>query len=451
MARREPDAARSVARVSRSFFILICLVSWIFADKNTQFRGKTLIDCKIFCNLLGLLVETRRLVICNSSTAADEIAPSSDHASYQGCGFSLWEFGRKVVSLGQKQSCNFFMGQDSDIKKGCAAESRDELLNDIRTILVQAKVQVARQVNSELLSAYWQVGRHIVEYEQRGKTRADYGTSMLKNLSEKLVAEFGNSFNLTNLKLIRLLYLRFPKGDALRHQLNWTHYRELLKVKEDAAMKFYLDECVACGWSTRQLQRQINTLYYERLLASRDKTPVIAEANSRKAEETVSAKEIIRDPYILEFLGIPQGEHFLESNLEQMLITRLQHFLLELGRGFTFVARQKRISFDNKHFFIDLVFYNILTRSYVLIDLKTGELTHQDIGQMQMYVNYYTRELMNPGDNPPIGIVLCAEKNDTIVRYTLPEGQNQIYASQYITYMPSEEELKKLLEQNNEF
>ena len=274
---------------------------------------------------------------------------------------------------------------------------------------------------------------------------------MLKNLSEKLVAEFGNSFNLTNLKLIRLLYLRFPKGDALRHQLNWTHYRELLKVKEDAAMKFYLDECVACGWSTRQLQRQINTLYYERLLASRDKTPVIAEANSRKAEETVSAKEIIRDPYILEFLGIPQGEHFLESNLEQMLITRLQHFLLELGRGFTFVARQKRISFDNKHFFIDLVFYNILTRSYVLIDLKTGELTHQDIGQMQMYVNYYTRELMNPGDNPPIGIVLCAEKNDTIVRYTLPEGQNQIYASQYITYMPSEEELKKLLEQNNEF
>ena len=274
---------------------------------------------------------------------------------------------------------------------------------------------------------------------------------MLKNLSEKLVAEFGNSFNLTNLKLIRLLYLRFPKGDALRHLLNWTHYRELLKVKEDAAMKFYLDECVACGWSTRQLQRQINTLYYERLLASRDKTPVIAEANSRKAEETVSAKEIIRDPYILEFLGIPQGEHFLESNLEQMLITRLQHFLLELGRGFTFVARQKRISFDNKHFFIDLVFYNILTRSYVLIDLKTGELTHQDIGQMQMYVNYYTRELMNPGDNPPIGIVLCAEKNDTIVRYTLPEGQNQIYASQYITYMPSEEELKKLLEQNNEF
>ena len=290
-----------------------------------------------------------------------------------------------------------------------------------------------------------------MEYEQRGKTRADYGTSMLKNLSEKLVAEFGNSFNLTNLKLIRLLYLRFPKGDALRHLLNWTHYRELLKVKEDAAMKFYLDECVACGWSTRQLQRQINTLYYERLLASRDKTPVIAEANSRKAEETVSAKEIIRDPYILEFLGIPQGEHFLESNLEQMLITRLQHFLLELGRGFTFVARQKRISFDNKHFFIDLVFYNILTRSYVLIDLKTGELTHQDIGQMQMYVNYYTRELMNPGDNPPIGIVLCAEKNDTIVRYTLPEGQNQIYASQYITYMPSEEELKKLLEQNNEF
>ena len=337
-------------------------------------------------------------------------------------------------------ACAESVGTNNELAKG-----QEALLSVIRDTLEQAKTQIARQVNNTLLAAYWQVGRHIVEYEQNGNARAGYGTGMLKKLSEKLVTEFGNSFNLTNLKLIRLLYLRFPKSDALRHQLNWTHYRELLKVKDNAAMKFYLDECVACNWSTRQLQRQIHTLYYERLLASRDKATVIAEANTPKPEETFNPKEIIRDPYILEFLGIEQGEHFLESDLEQMLITRLQHFLLELGRGFTFVARQKRISFDNKHFYIDLVFYNILTRSYVLIDLKTGELTHQDIGQMQMYVNYYTRELMNPGDNPPIGIVLCAEKNDTIIRYTLPEGQSQIFASQYITYMPSEEELRNLL------
>ena len=274
------------------------------------------------------------------------------------------------------------MRAKSDGTNNELAKGQEALLSIIRDTLEQAKAQVTRQVNNTLLAAYWQVGRHIVEYEQNGNARADYGTGMLKKLSEKLVAEFGNGFNLTNLKLIRLLYLRFPKSDALRHQLNWTHYRELLKVKDDAAMNFYLDECVACNWSTRQLQRQIHTLYYERLLASQDKATVIAEANTPKPEETFNPKEIIRDPYILEFLGIEQGEHFLESDLEQM------------------------------------------------------------------YVNYYTRELMNPGDNPPIGIVLCAEKNDTIVRYTLPEGQSQIFASQYITYMPSEDELRNLLYQS---
>ena len=340
-------------------------------------------------------------------------------------------------------ACAESVGTNNELAKG-----QEALLSVIRDTLEQAKAQVTRQVNNTLLAAYWQVGRHIVEYEQKGNARAGYGTGMLKNLSEKLVAEFGNSFNLTNLQLMRLFYARFPNYDTVCHKLTWSHYRMILKVADQETAVFYMEECEKCNWSVRQLQRQIHTLYYERLLASRDKATVIAEANTPKPEEVFNPKEIIRDPYILEFLGIEQGEHFLESDLEQMLITRLQHFLLELGRGFTFVARQKRISFDNKHFYIDLVFYNILTRSYVLIDLKTGELTHQDIGQMQMYVNYYTRELMNPGDNPPIGIVLCAEKNDTIVRYTLPEGQSQIFASQYITYMPSEEELRNLLYQS---
>lgn len=185
-------------------------------------------------------------------------------------------------------------------------------------------------------------------------------------------------------------------------------------------------------------------MYYERMIASRDKETVRAEI-SKSVPKTLQPREIIHDPFILEFLGIKQGEHFLEGDLEQMLITKLQHFLLELGRGYSFVARQKRITLDGKHFYIDLVFYNILARCYVLIDLKIDELTHQDLGQMQMYVNYFTRELMNPGDNPPIGIVLCAEKNDAVVRYTLPEGQSQIYAAKYMTYMPTQEELKKLL------
>ena len=228
--------------------------------------------------------------------------------------------------------------------------------------------------------------------------------------------------------------------------MSWSHCRTLLKVSGDAARDFYLHECVKENWSVRQLDRQINTLFYDRLLASRDKKAVKEEI-SRTEPGRVEPKEIIRDPYILEFLVIPQGEHFLETDLEQLLISRLQRLMLELGKGFAFVARQKRISFDDKHFYIDLVFYNYLARCFVLIDLKSGELTHQDLGQMQMYVNYYTRELMNPGDNPPVGIVLCAEKNDAVVRYTLPEDEKQVFAAQYMTYLPTQEELQTLLQE----
>lgn len=323
--------------------------------------------------------------------------------------------------------------------------NQEELLKEVRHVLDEARRQIARNVNSNMVKAYWQVGQFIVEFEQKGEQRAEYGQAVLKELSKKLTADYGDGFTTTNLKYMRRFYLLFPMSHALRDQLTWTHYRTLLKVENEKARNYYMEECVCENWSTRQLERQINTMYYERLLASHDKEAVRNEIH-RSEHQPLEPKEIIHDPLILEFLGIPQGEHFLENDLEQMLINKLQMFLLELGKGFSFVARQKRISFDNQHFYIDLVFYNYLARCFVLIDLKIDCLTHQDLGQMQMYVNYYTRELMNPGDNPPIGIVLCAEKNDAIVKYTLAEGQKQIFASQYMTYMPTEEELKALIE-----
>lgn len=320
----------------------------------------------------------------------------------------------------------------------------NSLFEQIKNVLDEAHRQVARSVNTTIVKAYWQVGKYIVEYEQQGKGRAEYGKGVIKNLSTRLMKEYGSGFTATNLKIMRQFYLYYPKGHALRDQLSWTHWRALLTVQDETARNYYLQECVAGNWSTRQLERQINTMYYERMLASRDKDAVRAEIE-QTAPKTLQPREIIHDPFILEFLGIRQGEHFLEGDLEQMLISKLQHFLLELGRGYSFVARQKRISFGDKHFYIDLVFYNIPARCYVLIDLKIDELTHQDLGQMQMYVNYYTRKLMNPGDNPPVGIVLCAEKNDAVVRYTLPEGENQIFAAKYMTYLPTQEEIRQLL------
>lgn len=320
----------------------------------------------------------------------------------------------------------------------------NNLYEVVRDILQNARQTIAHSVNSTLVRAYWQVGRHIVEYEQGGAEHAQYGQSTLKQLSAKLTAEFGSGFTVTNLMYMRQFYTCFPIYHTACDKLSWSHCRTLLKVQDSDIRKWYLQECISENWTVRQLDRQINTLFYERMLASRDKKTVQQEIKT-SAPASLQPREIIRDPYVLDFLGIPQGEHFLEGDLEQLLISKLQHFLLELGKGYSFVARQKRISFDNKHFFIDLVFYNYLARCFVLIDLKTDELTHQDIGQMQMYVNYYTRELMNPGDNPPVGILLCADKNDAVVRYTLPEGENQIFAAKYTTYLPTKEELVRML------
>lgn len=258
-----------------------------------------------------------------------------------------------------------------------------------------------------------------------------------------MTKDFGKGFTTTNLKYMRQFYLTFPNGHALCDQLSWSHYRLLMRVENEMARSFYLDECVKSRWSTRQLERQINTFFYERLLSSRDKAGVASEI--RKLEPGRTPEDVIRDPYVLEFLGISPNADFYESDLENALITHLQKFLLELGRGFSFVARQKRFTVDGRHFRIDLVFYNYILKCFVLIDLKVGDLTHQDLGQMQMYVHYYERELMNDGDNPPIGIVLCASKSESLVKYTLPENEKQIFASRYKLYLPSEEELLREL------
>ena len=320
--------------------------------------------------------------------------------------------------------------------------TNQETYTAVRNYVIAAQNQIYTSVNSAMVNAYWNIGKQI--YEACGENdRAAYGKQLLRYLSEKLTEEFGKGFNERNLRNMRQFYLTFPIRNSLRSELSWTHYRSLMKIKDDAARDFYLEEAAKSGWSSRQLDRQIKSFYYQRILASKDKNSVSAEIDT--LEPKLEYEKIIKDPYVLEFLDLPANEHFYESELEQALIDHLQKFLLELGRGYSFVARQKHFNVDGRHFYIDLVFYNYILKCFVLIDLKIGDLTHQDIGQMQMYVNYYTRQMMNEGDNPPIGIVLCADKSDTLVEYTLPEDNRQIFAAKYLPYMPTKEELKREL------
>lgn len=321
------------------------------------------------------------------------------------------------------------------------------IFEEVRKILQEARNKVYKATNNTMVEAYWNIGRIIVE-KQSGNEKAEYGTALLKNLSKEMTKEFGKGFTVANLKNMRQFYLTFPKSYALRSELSWTHYRLLMRVENENARNFYIEETIKSNWSTRQLERQITTLFYERILSSKNKEKVSQEIYKLEPKKN-RPEDIIKDPYVLEFLGLPENIDFLEKNLEQSLINHLQKFLLELGRGFSFVARQKRITFDGRHFYIDLVFYNYILKCFVLIDLKLGDLTHQDLGQMQMYVHYFQEEMMNEGDNPPIGIVLCADKSDSIVKYTLPKGEKQIFASKYMLYLPSEEEL--LLELRKEY
>ena len=318
-----------------------------------------------------------------------------------------------------------------------------QFYDQIKRILSEARNKVYQTANFAMVEAYWNIGKSIVE-QQGGEEKAEYGVRLIAELSKQMSTDFGKGFTVANLKNMRQFYLTFPKSYALRSELSWTHYRLLMRVENKNARRFYIEEAIKSNWSTRQLERQINSFFYERLLSSQNKEKVSEEI--QKLESAKVPEDIIRDPYVLEFLGLNPKDDFYESDLEEALITHLQKFLLELGRGFSFVARQKRITFDGRHFRIDLVFYNYILKCFVLIDLKIGDLTHQDLGQMQMYVHYYERELMNKGDNPPIGIVLCADKSESIVKYTLPENETQIFASKYKLYLPSEEELSQELQ-----
>jgi len=321
----------------------------------------------------------------------------------------------------------------------------DDLYQNISDILASARNKAYSAANSAMVEAYWQIGRCIVEYEQNGQTRAEYGKSVVKELSRRLTHNFGKGFTTTNLKYMRQFYLAFPKGHAVSDQLSWTHYRMLMKISNETARAFYLEECAKANWSTRQLERQINSFFYERILSSRDQEAVSSEVFEKEPSKT--PKDFIKDPYVLEFLGVPQPPDLYEKQLENALIGELQRFLLELGRGFAFVARQKHIDMDGDHFYIDLVFYNYLLKCFVLIDLKTDKLTHQDIGQMDSYIRMYDDLQKSEDDNPTIGIILCTEKNETIAKYSVLNDNRNIYAAKYMTTLPTAEELQAYIEQ----
>lgn len=320
------------------------------------------------------------------------------------------------------------------------------LLGNLGELIRDARQKVLRAVDTVQVQTCWQIGRHIVEFEQEGARRAEYGKQLLSKLAKSLTEEFGKGFDASNLRYMRLFYQAFPIRDALRHELSWTHYRRLLRVDNKLARHWYMNESALQNWSSRALERQINTLYYERLLTSRDRPAVEHEAATTIQNMKAHPRDFIRDPVILEFLGMPNAGLTQETNLEQALINQLQAFLLELGKGFAFIARQQRISTDSKDFYIDLVFYNYLLKCFVIFDLKRGELTHQDVGQMDMYVRMYDDLKRGPEDGPTVGIILCAQKDESVVRYSVLEGNEQLFASKYKLVLPSEEELRAELD-----
>jgi predicted nuclease of restriction endonuclease-like (RecB) superfamily len=317
----------------------------------------------------------------------------------------------------------------------------NQVYQDIRNILESARQKAYSAVNTAMVEAYWAVGKMIAE----ASSSSSYGDNLIKYLSEKLTDEFGKGFDSSNLKRMRQFHLLFPKSGALRHQLSWTHYRLLMRVEKEDIRDFYIEECIENNWSTRQLERQINSFYYERILSTQDQYKAEVKNEINTLEPGLEPSDLIKDPYVLEFLALPDNHRFSERELEVGLIDNLQDFLLELGKGFSFVGRQKRITIDGDHFYIDLVFYNYLLKCFVLIDLKIGKLTHQDIGQMDFYVRYYEKELKTEGDNPTIGIILCSDKNEAMVKYSVLEENKNLFASKYKLYMPTEEELKREL------
>lgn len=320
-----------------------------------------------------------------------------------------------------------------------------ELLTAIRVVLNQTRTQLQQTINHTMVKTYWEVGRLIVEHEQRGEKHATYGQYQLKQLSEQLQSEFGKGFNERNLRRMRAFYQAYPIWTAVRPELSWTHYRILLHIENPKAREWYLQESIEQNWSARALERQIDKLYYERLLTSQIKKPVIEEAEKHTNALKNNAKDYLRDPYILDFLNLPY-QPIVETDLEQALISNLQHFLLELGKGFAFVERQQRIATDDQDFYIDLVFYNFKLKCFLLVDLKIGKLTHQDVGQMDTYVRIYDQHRKSSDDNPTIGLILCSEKSTTIAKYSVLADSKQLFASKYLRYLPTEEELRIELE-----
>jgi len=323
------------------------------------------------------------------------------------------------------------------------------LASQIAEIVQQARSQVRQSVNQAMVASYWEIGRLIVEHEQQGRERAAYGQRQLAELSIRFTDLFGKGFDISNLRNMRRFYQVFPIRDAVRLELGWTHYRTLLRVENPAAREWYLREAISQNWSSRALERQIGVLYYERLLSSKGKALVQAEAAQYTESLAETRKDFLRDPYVLDFLNLDTGR-FLEGDLEQAIMDNLQNFLLELGKGFAFVARQQRVSFADEDFYLDLVFYNYKLKCFLLVDLKLGRLTHQDMGQMDTYVRLYDEQIKGADDNPTIGLVLCSEKSEAVVRYSVLAEQQQLFAAKYLPYLPSEAELKHELERERE-
>lgn len=320
---------------------------------------------------------------------------------------------------------------------------RKKLINEVKSIIAQARENAVRSVDFQRALMYWHIGRIIFEEEQKGKKRAGYGEFLIKNLSTELEPEYGSGFSVRQLELCRQFYYIFPIANTLYSQLSWSQYKLLIRIEDSDKREYYIAEAIKNNWTVRQLERQINSRLYERLLLSSDKKSVLAVARGEQLPKKPT--DIIKDPMFLEFLQLKREAAYYEKDLENAIITHLQDFLLEIGNGFAFVARQQRIHLDGDDFFIDLVFYNRLLRCFVIIDIKTQKLTHKDLGQLQMYVNYYDRTQKLKDENPSIGILLCADKNDTLVKFTLPADNKKILASKYQLYLPSEKQLVKEL------
>lgn len=329
------------------------------------------------------------------------------------------------------------------IHRNIEITSTENYVEDIRHILQQARKLTRRSINHIMVEAYWMIGERIVRQEQHGKERAAYGEAVLKELSRSLSQELGSGFSYANLRNMRQFYLTYPDYEicyTVCSKLLWSHNRLIMRVQDDAARKFYLKECIENQWSVRQLERNISTMYYQRILSSQ---PVLEKHTDT---DTDCIRSFIKDPYVMEYLGLPPAPDYNERDLENALIDNLQSFLLELGKGFSFIGRQYRISTETSHFYIDLVFYNYILKCFVLIDLKTTKLTHQDVGQMDMYRRMFDDLKRTEGDNPTVGILLCAERDETVVKYSVMNDSPQLFASKYLPYLPTEQELKQELE-----